>query len=654
MEAAYQPVDRLVEMLPQFPLEEINAQGPGGFTPLMIAIISEDKEINRRHKLRATPVRSDSSSGSEPSEQEMLLISRSPKFLHPLNTGGDIGHMYHHHHSRSLISAFAAVRADVNITNDYGQSALHLAAKHGRDDLISQLLCVKADPNLPDKWGQTPLHVSIGAATDRAFKALLDYHPKTSIDMRSQGGITPLMMAVKMANQSILQQLLTKGAEIAATDNEGRTVIHWAAMVNNVDALSVLTKHGPDNIKDAPNGRGETALFLACREGNYDAVKYLLFECYANSTLLDSLDRSPLHISYEKQHGDIVELLQQANQNSGIQPLAVYNHQKLSGAVHNPMYSRANGIKIEPEMHHPMLPPTYQQSTINPSYLPYPTITSSNNHQITESSIYRVSSIEAELERLVSSAMSYTNYSGHLPLHVSATTIQPTNAEVRPPEGVSPKGYSPGSSHSPALAYPTQSLEGSSQPLSHLPYESSYPTSSAGPFLQTPSSSTISSIEPNHPPPRHYNTALQPISHTSIPGGHSPPIGQTVSPNSVHNGARHPGFSPPMVPVTSDNQSPLSAYQCFPSPPKEAGEYPPFTKTSNTNGSYQADIINSLTPSPEDYSYQQSTENSPPQQQAILQGHYAYEYAPQSGHDIHPTQLPLFSVSYNARHESTV
>jgi hypothetical protein len=176
MEAAYQPVDRLVEMLPQFPLEEINAQGPGGFTPLMIAIISEDKEINRRHKLRATPVRSDSSSGSEPSEQEMLLISRSPKFLHPLNTGGDIGHMYHHHHSRSLISAFAAVRADVNITNDYGQSALHLAAKHGRDDLISQLLCVKADPNLPDKWGQTPLHVSIGAATDRAFKVPHTHH----------------------------------------------------------------------------------------------------------------------------------------------------------------------------------------------------------------------------------------------------------------------------------------------------------------------------------------------------------------------------------------------------------------------------------------------------------------------------------------------
>lgn len=54
--------------------------------------------------------------------------------------------------------------------------------------------------------------------------------------------------------------------------------------------------------------QGQTPLFLACREGHVPCVKHLL-DCFANATLLDSLDRSPLQIAYERQHLDVVELL---------------------------------------------------------------------------------------------------------------------------------------------------------------------------------------------------------------------------------------------------------------------------------------------------------------------------------------------------------
>ena len=92
----------------------------------------------------------------------------------------------------------------------------------------------------------------------------------------------------------------------------------------------MLIKQGPDNVKDAPNGRGETALFLACREGATECVRYLLFECFANNTLMDMLDKSPMQIAYERQHGDIVELLKQVNQATGPPPPppppSMYNH----------------------------------------------------------------------------------------------------------------------------------------------------------------------------------------------------------------------------------------------------------------------------------------------------------------------------------------
>ena len=51
-------------------------------------------------------------------------------------------------------------------------------------------------------------------------QVLLDY-PKTSTELKSQGGVTPLIMCVKMANHSMLQQLIAKNVDIAATDNEG-------------------------------------------------------------------------------------------------------------------------------------------------------------------------------------------------------------------------------------------------------------------------------------------------------------------------------------------------------------------------------------------------------------------------------------------------
>ena len=60
------------------------------------------------------------------------------------------------------------------------------------------------------------------------------------------------MAAVKMVNSFMVKQLLKKDSEvISATDKEGRTAVHWAAMVDNYEALRILISRGPDTIKDA-------------------------------------------------------------------------------------------------------------------------------------------------------------------------------------------------------------------------------------------------------------------------------------------------------------------------------------------------------------------------------------------------------------------
>lgn len=52
----------------------------------------------------------------------------------------------------------------------------------------------------------------------------------------------------------------------------------------------------------------ETPLFLAAREGSYQACKALL-EAYANRDITDHMDRLPRDVASERLHHDIVRLL---------------------------------------------------------------------------------------------------------------------------------------------------------------------------------------------------------------------------------------------------------------------------------------------------------------------------------------------------------
>lgn len=84
---------------------------------------------------------------------------------------------------------------------------------------------------------------------------LLVNHPRTDINLKSDGGVTPLIAAVKVVNQFMVNQLLKKNVDIGTTDKDGRTAVHWAAMVDNLEALKLLIRQGPDAIKDAQDSK---------------------------------------------------------------------------------------------------------------------------------------------------------------------------------------------------------------------------------------------------------------------------------------------------------------------------------------------------------------------------------------------------------------
>ena len=124
-----------------------------------------------------------------------------------------------------------------------GETPLHLAARQSRADAAKKLLDAKADANAPVNTGRTPLHASVAADAQGVFQILLS-HRATNLNAQTYDGTTPLIHAASLAIEGMVEELIQAEADINASDENGKSALHWAASVNNVDAVKTLLAHG--------------------------------------------------------------------------------------------------------------------------------------------------------------------------------------------------------------------------------------------------------------------------------------------------------------------------------------------------------------------------------------------------------------------------
>uniref|UniRef100_A0A673W043 Notch receptor 2 n=1 Tax=Salmo trutta TaxID=8032 RepID=A0A673W043_SALTR len=263
---------------PQTDLEadclDVNVKGPDGFTPLMLASLrnggASDCGLQAEEE--------EESGGDEP----------CPNAISDLITQG------------------ATLMAQTDRT---GETALHLAARYARADAAKRLLDAGADANAHDNMGRTPLHAAVAADAQGVFQILIR-NRATELDARMNDGTTPLILAARLAVEGMVEELVHCHADINAVDDHGKSALHWAAAVNNVEATLVLLKNGAN--RDMQDNKEQTPLFLAAREGSFEAAQVLL-DHYSNRDITDHLDRLPRDTAQERMHHDIVRLLDQYN-----------------------------------------------------------------------------------------------------------------------------------------------------------------------------------------------------------------------------------------------------------------------------------------------------------------------------------------------------
>ncbi|KAJ8680341.1 hypothetical protein QAD02_016128 [Eretmocerus hayati] len=153
--------------------------------------------------------------------------------------------------SCDLITMLLKSGADLELPNDYGDTALLTAVKLDNLEAVEVLVRWGADINATNYHGETSLHL---ARDDRLLYFLLDNScDNETINCINECGCSPCLAAVQYCKVETLVRMIQAGADIHFKNevhgwysclNYGRTPLSIAVAKNRVDIVEALLKNG--------------------------------------------------------------------------------------------------------------------------------------------------------------------------------------------------------------------------------------------------------------------------------------------------------------------------------------------------------------------------------------------------------------------------
>ncbi|XP_068114581.1 ankyrin-3 isoform X30 [Hyperolius riggenbachi] len=222
---------------------------------------------------------------------------------------------------------------DINVCNQNGLNALHLASKEGHVEIVSELIQRGADVDASTKKGNTALHIASLAGQAEVVKVLVTNG--ANVNAQSQNGFTPLYMAAQENHLDVVKFLLDNGASQSLATEDGFTplavalqqghdqvvslllendtkgkvrlpALHIAARKDDTKAAALLLQN--DHNADVESKSGFTPLHIAAHYGNINVATLLLSRGAAVDFTARN-DITPLHVASKRGNGNMVKLL---------------------------------------------------------------------------------------------------------------------------------------------------------------------------------------------------------------------------------------------------------------------------------------------------------------------------------------------------------
>jgi ankyrin repeat protein len=191
-----------------------------------------------------------------------------------------------------------------------GVTPFLLAARHGQLGVVQLLIQRGADANVTTSLlSNTALHLAAWGGHEQTAAFLLGQGAQST--HRGKDGRTPLMLACEMRHLGVVRLLAQHVGkqELEATDEEGQTALHVAALYGYDEVVSFLLGQGA--MPSSRDGSNATPLMLACEEGCVGAARLLLQHAGGAQALLEVDERgwTALHYAAEYSHEETATFL---------------------------------------------------------------------------------------------------------------------------------------------------------------------------------------------------------------------------------------------------------------------------------------------------------------------------------------------------------
>ncbi|XP_061646351.1 ankyrin-3-like isoform X29 [Phyllopteryx taeniolatus] len=196
---------------------------------------------------------------------------------------------------------------EINICNQNGLNALHLASKEGHVEVVAELLKLSAAVDAATKKGNTALHIASLAGQTEVVKELVTYG--ANVNAQSQNGFTPLYMAAQENHLEVVRFLLENSSSQSMATEENRLPVDLFWNVTEIFVHPSPTPSSPHYLQD-----GFTPLAVALQQGHDQVVSLLLENDTKGKVRLPAL-----HIAARKDDTKAAALLLQNDHNADVE-----------------------------------------------------------------------------------------------------------------------------------------------------------------------------------------------------------------------------------------------------------------------------------------------------------------------------------------------